>query len=94
MQYLSTAVSPYMDVCGYYSEVTYSILDYEMCGYPDCLKPCYVNHTTGETYRFCGKSHATQYKQLQMSEPPIHSSTHQITASTREASRGKRLSKP
>eukprot|EP00731_Ephydatia_muelleri_P002175 Em0001g2175a len=63
---------------------------YETCGYPGCHLPCNVDFTTGVAHRFCGRTHANQYKQLQISGPPVHGSTHQITTSTRHASRSAR----
>ena len=48
------------------------------CGYPDCPKPRYVDGKTGVVHNFCGKMHATLYKELQ-SGGPVYSSTHQAT---------------
>eukprot|EP00731_Ephydatia_muelleri_P002146 Em0001g2146a len=56
------------------------------CGYPDCPKPCYVDHTTGMVHMFCGQTHATQYKELQTSGT-VHDTTHKRTVVTRHASR-------
>lgn len=76
--------------CATWRIITFLFLGPGSCGYPDCPKPCYVDHTTGMVHMFCGQTHATQYKELQTSGT-VHDTTHKRTVVTRHASRSEQF---
>ena len=41
----------------------------QICGYPGCGKPCYLDPVSGKLFNFCGRSHAAEFKKLELSKP-------------------------